>query len=69
MNAGEVAQNCDAGDIFPMEGKDARGLGAQVGGSLWRGDPTVHVLMVHIVGGSDLGEQPGDHFDDVAHGH
>ena len=69
MNAGEVAQNCDAGDVFPVERKDAGGLGAQAGGSLGRGDVAMHVFVVHIVGRGDLGEQAGNHFDDVAHGH
>lgn len=69
VDAGEVAEYGDARDVFAMEGKNAGRLGSQVGGAVWGRDVAMNVFVVGIVGGSDLGEEPGDHLNDLSDGH
>ena len=39
------------------------------GGLLLVGDVALHGVVLQVVGGCDLGEEGGDHLDDVANGH
>lgn len=69
VDAAQVAEDRDAGHVLAVERQDARGLGTQAGGAVGRRDVSMHMLVVHVVGGRDLGQQARDHLDDVRHRH
>ena len=69
MDAAEVAEDGDAGHILAVESQNAGGLLAQTGSAVWMGDGLVCMFMLAIIGCSDLGQEAGDHFDDIHDGH
>lgn len=69
VDAGEVTEDGDAGDILAVEREHARGLRAEAAGPVWKRNMAMDTFMVHIVGRGDLGEKACDHFDDVRNRH
>lgn len=69
VDASEIAQDGDAWHVLTVKSKHARGLWAEVAGSVRRRDVAMNVFMVHVVGRRDLGEETRDHLNDVRHGH
>lgn len=69
MDAGEVAEDGDGGDVFAMESQDAGGLLAEARGALGRRNLAMQVLMLSVVGGGDFGQQSCHHFYYVGDGH
>lgn len=69
MNTTEIAENGDARHIFAVKSEDARGLRAETRCTVWRGNVAMDMVMVHIVGGGDLGEETSDHLDDIRDRH
>lgn len=69
MDAGEIAENGDTGNVLAMECEHTRGLRAEVGGAVgWR-NMAMDMLVVHVVCSSDFGKEPCHHLDDVCHRH
>ena len=71
MNAAQVAEDGDTGDIFPVEGEDARGLLIQRRAAFRRRIMLVDllVLVLPVIGHRYLGQESGDHLDDVGDRH
>ena len=69
VDASEIAQDGDARHVLTVESKHTGGLWAEIVGAIREWDMTMEVLMVHIVGGSDLGQETCDHLNDVRDGH
>ena len=68
-DAVEIAEDGDARHILAVESQHARGLRAKTGRTIRRRYVLVDLLVVHVVGGRDLGEETGHHFNDVGDGH
>ncbi len=78
MNAAQVAQDGDGGDVLPVEGKHAAAHGARFAavfvlglslGLFHMSSVAVQSIVLQVVGGGDLGEQSSNHLDDVADRH
>lgn len=69
VDAGEIAEDGDAGDVLAVECENAGGLRAEIGSAVGRRDVAMDILMLHVIRGSNLGEQAGDHFNDVRDWH
>lgn len=69
VDAGEVAEDGDAGHVLAVEGQDAGGLRAQVRRTVGGRNVAMELFMVKIIRGCDLGEQASDHLDDVRDRH
>lgn len=69
VNASQVAQDGNARDILAVECKHTGRLRAQMTGAVRRGDVAMNVFVMHVICGGDLGEETGDHLDDIRHGH
>lgn len=69
MNASEITQYCDAWHVLTVESKHTGGLWAEIVGPVRRGDMAMDVLVVHVVGRRDLGEETRDHLNDIRDGH
>ena len=54
MDAGEIAEDRDAGNIFAMKRENTRGLRAEVVGAIGRRDVPMDVFMMLIIGRSNL---------------
>ena len=69
MYAAEVACDCNAGDIFPMEGEYARSLWTEPCRSFrWR-YISVQVLMLAIICSDDFCQKAGYHLDYICDWH
>lgn len=69
VNAAEIAQDGDARYVLAVKCKDACGLLAESRCAFWRRNVLVYVLVLLIVRGCDLGQETGDHFDNVCNWH
>lgn len=69
VDAGEVAEDGDCGNILAVEGEDASRLRAEARCALGRGDLAMQVLMLPVVGGGDFGQQACHHLYYVGDGH
>jgi hypothetical protein len=69
VNSSEIAQDGDAWHVLTVESKHTGSLWAEIVGSVRRRDVAMNVLVVHVVGGCDLGEETRDHLNDVRDGH
>lgn len=68
MNAGEIAEDGDARNVFAVEREDAGCLGTQTRGAVGR-DVALYVFVVHVVGSGDLRKKPRHHLNDVCNWH
>lgn len=73
----------DGGDVLPVEGENGVAHGVDVGAAaaggvpvggllvclLLMGDVALHGVVLQVVCGGDLGQESGDHLDDIVDGH
>lgn len=69
VDAIEITQYRDAGDVLAMKGQDAVGLRTHGAVAVGSRHLSMQMLMLHIVGGGNLGEKASNHLDDVLYGH
>jgi hypothetical protein len=69
VDPAQVTQNRDAWYVLAVESQHTTGLGTQGSGAVGRGDMSVDVLVLQIIGCGDLRQQPCHNFDDIRHWH
>lgn len=69
VDARQVAQDADAGDVLAVEGQDAGGLGTEIRRAIGGGDVPMDLFVMRVVGGGDLGQQARHHLDDIRDRH
>lgn len=77
VNTRQVAENCNGGHVFAVEGEYRMAHGANLWaacfaglvGLLLVGYVALHCVVLQVVGCSNLGQQGCDHLYDVANGH
>lgn len=69
MNPAQVAQDGYAGHILSVECQHTCCLLAQASGPFRRRYLPMKILVLLVIRGGDLGQQPGDHFNDIGHRH
>ena len=69
MNAAEIAQYCYARYVLSMKRQYTSGLLAQTSCAFGRWDMLVDMLVLLIVGGCDLCQESGNHFNNVGDRH
>lgn len=69
VDASEVAEDGDARHVLTVKSKHTGGLWAEIVGAVRGRDMAMDVIMVHVVGGGDLGQEARNHLNDVRDGH
>lgn len=69
MYAAEVACDCDAGNILPVEGEHARRLRTEPCGSFRGRYISMEILMLTIICSNDLCQEACYHLDNICNRH